>query len=484
MPTPDSPNLVLAVLDTTRADELLDASRLPGVRDLMGRGTVFSRAISPAPWTLPAHGSLFSGLLPHEHGLTGDVAVGERQVHPVGSQIEALADRWLPEVLRRAGYRTFGASANPWITPRMGWSFGFDRFEEVWRGRTPRFMVGEGARAPRTRWLPRPVGRAARWGYRKVRAVLATEDSGAVRSLAAFGDWLPARGGDGPYFAFFNFMEAHLPYLPPRPFGPRSALGRLRASRVHAGLTNEFVVRYNVGREELPEGSLALLRELYRAELAYLDARLSDLVSEIDRGGRATVLVIVGDHGENLGEHHLLGHQASLAHTLLWVPLILSGPSELVGRGEVAEPVSTLGVHETLLHLAGVADDRGLFERDGGEPALAWYESAYSEAAGARQLADGELSGDPRALRILKTRAWAAYRGPCKLIVRSDGSRALFDIDADSGETNDLSATRPDLLRAFDELALPLEPALVGARPARATDLDEIERHLESLGYL
>jgi arylsulfatase A-like enzyme len=266
---------------------------------------------------------------------------------------------------------------------------------------------------------------------------------------------------------------------------------RLEASRLNARLTNEFVVRFNVGREELSEEDLEFLQELYRAEIAYLDRRLADLAEELGRAPGTTVLVIVGDHGEHLGEHHLLGHQASLAHPLLWVPLVVSGPRELVARGDVTHSVTTLRVWETLRVLAGLpVEGATLFDRPG-EDAVAWYESAYVEAAGARQVAETELAGDPGAARILRTRSFAVYRDQYKLIRGSDGSASLYDIETDPHETQDLSASSPEVIRSFDGTQVPFEaepfdqafPSAV-LNVDEVEGLDEVERHLESLGYL
>lgn len=484
------PNLVLVVVDTVRGSDLVPSDRLPGIRDIAARGLRFGRAISPAPWTLPAHGSLFSGWLPHRHGLTGDAAVVDGHLRPVDERIAALSWRWLPVSLAEAGYETFAASANPWITSGMGWSRGFDRFVEVWRSRSPRFQVGDRrGRAPRTRWLPDPAARALRHGGRMARAVRGSEDSGATEALQAFRSWVSGRSR--PWFAFFNLMEAHLPYLPPRRFGPRGSMRRLEASRLNARLTNEFVVRFNVGREELSEDDLEFLQELYRAEIAYLDRRLADLAEELDRAPGTTVLVIVGDHGEHLGEHHLLGHQASLAHPLLWVPLVVSGPRELVARGDVDRSVTTLRVWDTLRALAGLPVEGATLFDQPGEDAVAWYESAYVEAAGARQVAETELAGDPEAARILRTRSFAVYRDRYKLIRGSDGSASLYDIETDPYETQDLSASSLEVVRAFDGTQVPFEtepfdPAFPGTPqdPDEVEGLEEVERHLESLGYL
>lgn len=479
------PNLVLVVLDTARADEGLRFDRLPGMAGLAARGTTFRRAISPAPWTLPAHGSLFSGLLPHQHGLTGDVAVGDGGVRPVEGHIRALEDRWLPSRLRAAGYRTFAASANPWITRPMGFGMGFDRFVETWRSaRNPRFRVEGSARGrPRSRFLPPPLRGAAARARKVWRFAVGRGDSGARASLAAFRGWLEAGEAGRPFFAFFNFMEPHLPLLPHRGFGPGGLRHRLAASRLNRTLSNEFVIRHNVGRADVSPAALELLRELYRGEMAYLDARLAELGALVDPG--ETLIAVVGDHGENLGEHHLLGHQASLADTLLRVPLVLSGPQALAGRGEVREAVSTARVPATLAGAAGLpSEGPTLLDRGPQDAALAWYESAYVEAARARSLAEGELADDPAARSILTWRGWAAHRGPHKLVARSDGSRALFDVEADPGETRDLAAERPDLVAELERLALPLEPEAAGEPTVPGRELAEIEQHLESLGYL
>jgi len=480
------PNLVLAVLDTTRADAFLMPDRLPGLADLAARGMTFDRALSAAPWTLPSHGSLFSGLLPFHHGLTGELAVADGRLRPVGARIRELGPRWLPLRLQQAGYQTFAASANPWITPRMGWDLGFDSFEETWQDvRSPRWQVDTAPkRRPRTWWLPGPTASAASWARRAAVASSGQRDSGAAQALATFRAWIKRRDPARPYFAFFNFMEAHLPYLPPRPFGPRAVGGRVRAAGLNGRLTNEFVGRYNVGRAELPPEDLGFLAALYREEIRYLDTRLADLAEEIDGTGDA-VLAVVGDHGEHLGEHHLLGHQASLADTLLHVPLILVGPQGLVPRAQQREPISTVRVPATLERLAGLSPSGPtLFDRADGIPALAWYESAYAEAAGARELADGELADDPQAQRIFRWRGWAAYLGRHKLVAGADGSRSLFDLEEDPTESTDLAVQAPELLERFADLSLPFRSASGPVPEEGSGDLEDIERHLESLGYL
>ena len=193
---PNPPNFILAVLDTARADEVLRPGTLPGIRALAQDGTVFSNAISPAPWTLPSHASLLSGLLPAEHGLTGDLALAGGHLHPVEARIAELADRWVPAVLQKAGYETFGASANPWITRRMGFGTGFDRFIET--GPAVGNVRFDPSRKRRAAWLPPAARRFVQETRRLARAAKPRGDSGAGASIAAFRIWLRDRDGARP----------------------------------------------------------------------------------------------------------------------------------------------------------------------------------------------------------------------------------------------------------------------------------------------
>jgi arylsulfatase A-like enzyme len=363
----------------------------------------------------------------------------------------------------------------------MGFGAGFDRFVET--GPAVGNIRFDPSRKPRAQWLPSGARRFAHETRRLARAAKPSGDSGAIAAIAAFRAWMRDRDGTRPFFAFFNFMEPHLPYSPSGRHAPAGLGRRLRGARLVARLSNDFTLRYNLGLEELAAGDLALLQELYRGEVAGLDERLTDLRAAAGN----SVIVTVGDHGENLGDHHQLGHQTSVADTLLHVPLVVSGMG--IERGTWTEPVSTAAVAGTLLELAGQNGVAGptLFEVQAPAAVVSQYESAYVEAAGARALADGPLASNREAVRSLKTRANAVRIGQVKLVARSDGSKAVFDLEADPAEERDVAADRPDLLRRFADVPLWLDPP-VAAAPSdgqpQSQELAEIEQRLESLGYL
>lgn len=101
------PNILLVVLDTVRADAVgrtFNQRRVtPHFDRIAAEGSRYLYAYATAPWTLPSHATLFTGLASSQH-----LAVHESFV--LGSQHLTLA-----EILAGRGYATYGISSNPWV---------------------------------------------------------------------------------------------------------------------------------------------------------------------------------------------------------------------------------------------------------------------------------------------------------------------------------------------------------------------------------
>jgi arylsulfatase A-like enzyme len=99
------------MLDCTRVDacSCYAAKRLitPNLDKLAAEGVLFEQAISPAPWTLPAIASLFTGLYPSQIG-----------VYTRG--VLATAYSSLTQQLSQNGYATFGITNNSWLSVDFG----------------------------------------------------------------------------------------------------------------------------------------------------------------------------------------------------------------------------------------------------------------------------------------------------------------------------------------------------------------------------
>lgn len=178
-----APNLLLVTLDTTRADRLgcygYAKAATPALDRLARQGTRFVHAFSPVPLTLPAHASLFTGLLPREHGVR----------HNAGYRLPGgtvtLAAR-----LRDAGYRTAAVIAADVLDRGSGIDLGFETFDDQVR-----------------------VGPRAWFGW---------EERAASQVVDAALDRLPALTKDGaPFFLWVHFYDPHFAYIPPEPYRTR-----------------------------------------------------------------------------------------------------------------------------------------------------------------------------------------------------------------------------------------------------------------------
>jgi arylsulfatase A-like enzyme len=168
--------VVIITLDTTRADRLspygfMNVS-LPHLERLAREGVVFDRTSSVAPLTLPAHTSLFTGLLPPNHG------VRDNADQPLAESQTTLA-----EVLRARGFRTGAFVGSVVLNPERGLKQGFEQY--------------------------RAVDKTAAQTTERRRPANAVVDD-AIR-------WLDTVG-ESPFFLWTHLYDAHRPYDPPEPY--------------------------------------------------------------------------------------------------------------------------------------------------------------------------------------------------------------------------------------------------------------------------
>jgi len=467
---PGAPNVVLVVLDTVRAGNVSSYGYArptsPEIDRLAAEGALFLDATSPSTWSLPSHASLFTGRYPSSHG-----AHGEHQY--LDARYPTLA-----QVLERRGYETFCITANPWISDGLGLTRGF-----AWQDTSLREQGG--------------AGRGFSFVHRLLdRLGLQDVDKGGDAVAASFEAWTRERNTDGgrPAFVFLNFIEAHFPYhqLPhaslfqftDRPYG------ELR------GISIDLVGQQFGGKGRPVEEASAPAKDMYDGGIVYSNQLLARVVEALRAHGvlDQTVLVVLADHGEILGERGgYFGHGPTLYQEAVGVPLLVRYPPRIPAGVRVAQPVSTLGVFATILDLAGIEAPPTLQvgslaslatgeSRTGGGPIL-------SELHQSRELAPDSPSPDPQ---MKSDRRYRLLReGSFKLVTTSQGETFFYDLSADPGETRDLSAERPAdvsvmrarLARVEEEIGLPALDApieVTGDKP----ELDEATRErLRALGY-
>jgi arylsulfatase A-like enzyme len=223
------------------------------------------------------------------------------------------------------------------------------------------------------------------------------------------------------------------------------------------------------------------MREMYDAEIAYVDRELGRLVeaarSTAPAGG--LLIVVTSDHGEPMGDH---GHfwVRDLYDATLHVPLIVA-PASLAHAAPrvVEEDVRLVDLAPTLLALAGAPALSGIDGRS-----LAPLVAGESEAEPREVIAVSEPEPDEFAGRAAAIRraGWKLIRMAADLDAPgrwSDAREDLFDVATDPAETANLAATRADVVA---ELAPRLPKGW--SAPAAATITPEERERLRELGYL
>lgn len=478
------PNVLCVVLDTARADALepygAPAGSTPAIHQLASTGVTAPSMYAAASWTLPSHASMFTGLLPRATGM----GLTEASPADANARMHALSDRVLPEVLRRAGYRTGGVTTNLWVSERTGFAVGFDDFVEINTGRQGK--IRNPSLRARLRWA-REIARGE-------------VDDGAAEAERVLRSWTDSIEPGEPFFWFVNLIECHSPYLPPRPYNDLSLAGRLRAgTEARRHLTLEAIWQACVGQFDVPDEALERMRHLYTRSIRYMDDWLARIVGALDERGALedTIVIVTSDHGENFGEGGLLAHCFSLDDRLIHVPFVVTGPHEEV---DLTGITSLARLPQLIARLTGVEDHPW----NGGLP----------DDLALAQLDPPVLAADPRATEIardweldekgferLTTPFVCATDGNRKL-VRRKGQDLLYDLDADPLELDPRDVLRepPEaaeadaverLRRALDHPAMAtagLEPAPTGARPEHAAaspeETEDLEERMRLLGYL
>jgi arylsulfatase A-like enzyme len=302
----DLPDILLISIDTLRADHLSANGHArpttPFIDSLARDGIRYARAYSTSSWTVPSLASMVTSTYPERHGMDQNRRRG-RHVAVLPAALATLA-----EVLARAGYRTFGVTANFGLLDEQGFGRGFHRFAS-----------------------PGPIG------SEQVEPILQ--------------GWLPEIREARPWFVWLHLFDPHAPYLAREPW--LTELWPPNRPR-HTGFDGTGVHT----RPRLSPDQADYVRTLYDSEIRHMDERLRAMVGRIPRAESALVIV-TADHGEEFLERGWVGHGRTLFDESVRVPMIVRLP----GRdhaGTVSEaPVSLVDVLPTALAVAGLPSHAG-----------------------------------------------------------------------------------------------------------------------------
>ena len=455
--SPTRPNVLLIVWDTVRRDHLsvygYERPTTPYLESRRAESVTYTDAVTVAPWTLPAHASLFTGLYPRAHGAHFVPTTGARDYRGLPEGARTLA-----EILTDDGYVCGAVSANYfYVTRRLGLDQGFEFFHSEMN---PRYLLA-GRLVLRGPWLRAIIP----WLPPAARRSFVSHAPAEVVTRNAL-DWLDSLPGDRPFFLFLNFMDAHQPTHPPGDLVDR-----------FPGYAADLVEQ-DVWTDMLAEDRAITPRERahrvsqYDAQLVHLDRQLAAFEATLRARGLfdETLVVLTSDHGEFFGEHGLVGHERDVYEEVLRVPLLIHHPKART-TGQSDDRFEIRRLFHLILAEVGVATP---------EPRYPWDAAAELHPKKPPSTADGGRTAVFRRLRR------ALSFGALKHIESSDGGNELYDLSADPGEDVNLVESRADEAargRALNAEFLRLVPESDTAdTPGNVSERER--EQLRALGYV
>jgi choline-sulfatase len=269
------------------------------------------------------------------------------------------------------------------------------------------------------------------------------EDLSAERSAdavhEAFSRWLKNRVAGSPFFAWVHLYDPHAPYVPPEPFRRRYA------------------------------------DDPYAGEIAYTDSVVGEIIQDL-RSRKllaSTLIAVVGDHGEGLGEHGEQTHSLLIYKSTIHVPMLLSCPGLVPSGTTVDHLTRTIDLAPTILDYLGIPQN-------------------FGQGLSLRPLVDGkslgqEIAAYSESLYPSLNLGWSELRG-----LEADGYRfilapraELYDLSRDPAERDNRIDAKPEVGHRLARRLASLIESMPESRGHAGHAVDSRTREmLRSLGYL
>jgi hypothetical protein len=352
-------NIILIVADSLRFDAVYRGSG-PGVPYMEQHAVQFANARSAACWTLPGTASLFSGLMPHEHGAC-------TQSRWFQDHIPSLASK-----LKTKGYKPIMVTANSVTTEVFNLSKDFDEIHKIWlyvQSRHPMLLrVVLSLNRPRVRkMIMKPDDEIFNKLSEDLSQGLVYAQKTCTDLFDKTRELMKANNekGQGGFY-FLNMMETHYPYHVSDTFEllSTSVINKMREWKTLYHMLSQSFLKTE--KEVIKKDMLDLFRERqYRAWLLVRD-NLNAYIEELHKDEN-NLVVFCSDHGDNFGDQGWQYHFSNVTDAGNKVPLFWFGHDH-PGPETLSHHVSSRLIHQSILEAAGYEkQNANLFE-----------ESAYS----------------------------------------------------------------------------------------------------------
>ncbi len=320
----DTPNILLIIVDTLRKDVLAKyngTAVTPCIDNFSKDAVIFKNPVSPSPWTVPSHMSIFTGLYAGKHNVHEDFYYGDKNTL---DKMYKYRGKTIVDDLKGRGYNTVGFSANPWLSPNIGFIKNFNSFTFY----SPEYLSADE--------IAMVNDYRKKYGKNRKKTAINLMLKGNIKELKKYyniykkimnKDHPYRKGADlivnsimdssyrEPFFMFINFMEVH---------DPVSKWELNKDSRV---LTYMDILK----KKTIPEKIIDEIRMGYKKSLNAVDLEFGKLMNFLKNTNKYenTLIILTSDHGQALKEPYRFpyyGHGNFLYNEIIEVPLIIKFP--------------------------------------------------------------------------------------------------------------------------------------------------------------
>lgn len=311
-------NVIFVCFDGLQAKHLHEygypLETTPNLDSFLKKSTLFLNAISPAPWTVPAHMSIFTSMLSSEHKVVNKFVEYDKAANKmVGANLNKLRPDavTLAQILKQRGYRTAAFTGDAGVSASFGFDAGFDTFYQT----------------------DKPF-------------------QGFDETIPLALNWLSLNKND-KFFLFLHGYDVHGQNQPKDGYDYRYVNKPYHG--VYSGSTKEQAALREEGLDKgdltMSDEDIAFWRAVYDEKINRTDEKFGYFIKQIDKMGllQNTVVVVFSDHGTEFMEHKKFDHGHSLYSEIINVLMAFYVPDKK--SQIIKEPVSTLDIFPTIFGL-------------------------------------------------------------------------------------------------------------------------------------
>lgn len=444
-------NVVFLVLDSLRKDRVSayneEVDFTPCLQRLSESSTVFENAVAQAPWTLPSHASMLTGEYPWEHG------VRQSRTYLKKDQ-ETFIQKFNDE-----GYQTAAITPNIFVSPHNGLTKDFDQVENF-LGAADNNIVASISKFSSKIFenLNHRVKEKIEENIDRIRNYFNLYNScKSIETVEAVENYLSGIDDNQDFFLYVNLMEPHEPYEAPEKYMNKH------------DVTDKSKIPQK--QEELftKEIDFDELRKIYDASIDYTDDLVQDLVDSLEDNElrEDTVLIVISDHGQALGEDDVFGHQFNVDDSVIDTVAMVDHPDEKGGKEDRLLELKKL--HDLIPYYAGIQGKPGKIYSD---VAVGGYDFPNLFINYIPEDLQDEFY---KKFQYVKTEETKTVKE-----ISENGGEEVYSIDLNSGEEVESSEK---MIRKLDSINNSDNQQNREFETKQDSDNEEIKKRLEELGY-